>query len=137
MSLLPEFILEDEVEEDEIEDTEELPREYGIDFVTGQLTGEIVEGKEAVKVWIWLALRVPRYRHIINTWEYGNEIESLIGKGYSQEHLNSEVKYMIEDALSPNEYITDITNIDATLNNDKLTVRLTAETPYGEVKIDV
>lgn len=137
MSLLPEFVLEDEIEEEEVEDIEEIPQEYGIDFATGQLTGEIVEGKEAIKVWIWLALNVPRYRHIINTWEYGNEIETLIGKGYSQEHLDSEVKYMIEDALSPNDYITEITNLDASLDGDKLTVSLTVETPYGEVEIDV
>lgn len=32
--------------------TRVIPKEYGIDFKTGQLTGEIVEGLEAVKVWI-------------------------------------------------------------------------------------
>ena len=43
--------------------TRVIPKEYGIDFKTGQLTGEIVEGLEAVKVWIWLVLQTPRYRY--------------------------------------------------------------------------
>ena len=42
-----------------------VPKEYEIDFNTGQLTGRIVEGKEAIAVWIWLVLQTSRYRYYI------------------------------------------------------------------------
>lgn len=48
MNLLPAYI-EDEDEIEELEEEIKPPREYGIDFKTGQLTGEIVEGKEAIR----------------------------------------------------------------------------------------
>ena len=46
MSLLPTYIEDDE----ELEQQEEsqTPKEYEIDFKTGQLTGNIVEGLEAI-----------------------------------------------------------------------------------------
>ena len=52
MGLFPTYI-ESETETEQIEESK-IPKEYEIDFKTGQLTGRIVEGAEAIKVWIWL-----------------------------------------------------------------------------------
>lgn len=133
MNLLPAY-LEDE---DELEETEEEikpPREYGINFSTGQLTGEIVEGKEAVKVWIWLVLQTPRYRYYIYTWDYGNEFEDLIGKGYTEGYIEAEAQRMTEDCLTINENIQGITEFSVSMAGDTLTVSFTANTIYGEIE---
>ena len=45
----------------------------------------VVSGKEAVLVWAWKALHTPRFRHEIYTWDYGNEVDSLIGQPFSEE----------------------------------------------------
>ena len=74
MSLFPAYVEDGELLEAETED-EKIPKEFEIDFATGQLTGRIVEGLDAIKVWIWLALQTPRYRYPIYTWDYGNEFE--------------------------------------------------------------
>ena len=53
----------EETEEETQEENLYIPREYGIDFETGQLSGKMVEGYDALLVWAWLALRTPRYRY--------------------------------------------------------------------------
>ena len=133
MSLLPSFIL-DEIEVYKSPEIK-VPREYEIDYETGQLTGKIVEGLEAIKVWIWLVLRIPRYRYLLFSWDYGNEYESLIGKSYSEEYLQAEAKRMTEDCLLMNEYITSIENFSASFIEETLNLSFTVNTKYGAVEI--
>lgn len=125
-------------ETEETEEIEEIePCEYGINFKTGQLTGEKVYGIEAIKVWVWMALHTPRYRHVIFSWDYGSEVEDLIGKGYTEEYLNTEVPRMIEECLLMNPNITEISDYDIVLEGDKLTCSFTINTTYGEVALSV
>lgn len=134
MSLFPTYVETDESLEPEEE--RKKPREYEIDFKTGQLTGNIVEGLEAIKVWIWLALQIPRYRYYVYTWEYGNEFEDLIGTGYSEEHTETEVQRMTEECLLTNEYIEDITDFSTTMENSRLTISFTVDTIYGSIQFN-
>lgn len=115
----------------------EVLREYEIDFKSGRMTGRIVEGLEAIKAWIYLALNVPRYRHVIYSWDYGSELDSLIGQGYTQDHLETEVNRMIEEALLINKNILSIDNLVVAQESDKISVSFTASTIYGEVEINV
>ncbi len=110
-----------------------IPKEYGMDFETKQLTGEIVEGLEAVKVWIWLVLQIPRYRHYIYTWDYGNEFEDLMGRSYTKEYIESQARRMTEDCLFINENIRGISDFSADMEKDVLTISFTAETIYGDI----
>lgn len=114
-----------------------IPREYGVNFETGELTGEIVEENEAIKVWIYFALHTPRYRYLIYSWDYGNELEDLVGQSYPQEFLNTEVQSLVEDCLFVNENITGLSDFEVECINDKLKISFTANTIYGEVDIDV
>ena len=59
------FPFVDNEEDNEKEENLYIPREYGINFETGQLSGKIVEGYDALLVWVWLALKTPRYRYYI------------------------------------------------------------------------
>ena len=73
----------------DISDTaiEELPlyREYAYDFERNCLkTGPdgntyLVEGNEALRIWIYKALRTVRYAHAAYDDEYGCELNNLIG----------------------------------------------------------
>lgn len=130
------FDIEDEDVEVE-EKEEEVYKEYEIDWETGQLTGRIVEELEAVKVWIYLALQTERYVFEQFTWDYGNELSTLIGTSNNQEYLQMEVKRMVKDCLSVNEHITDIDNFQCEVEDEKITITFTAVTDYGEVDINV
>ena len=130
------FDLEDE--EVEVIENEEKPyKEYEIDYTTGQLTGRIVEGLEAVKVWIYLALNTDRYNYQQYTWDYGHELSTLIGTTTDAEYITMEAKRLVEECLYQNEHITDITDFVATIENDKLSMKFTVETDYGEVEMSV
>lgn len=131
MGLFPAYIEDEEIVEELTEELE-TPREFGIDFTTGQLTGIIVEGVEAIKVWIYFALQIARYRYFICSWEYGNEIEDLYGKGYSAEHLESEISRMIEECLLENEYIEKVVVENTEYKLGKLKAKATVTTIYEE-----
>lgn len=132
MSLLPTYIEDDETLEEQ-EDELKTPKEYGIDFSTGQLTGKIVTGAEAIKVWIWLALQTPRYRYHIYTWDYGHEFEDLIGQGYTDEYIEAEAQRMTEDCLLINEHIESIKDFAISNENGTVAFCFTANTLYGEI----
>lgn len=136
MSLFFPAYIEDEENIEDLEEETASPKDYGIDFETGQLTGEIVEGLEAVKVWIWLALQVPRYRYYIYTWDYGSEYDEIIGQVYTEEYLEAEAYHMTEDCLMANEDIEGISNFNIKVGDGILYVSFTAETLYGNVDIN-
>lgn len=130
MSLFPAYV-EDEIQE-EPDETLEIPKEFGVNFETGQLTGKIVEGIEAVKVWCYFALKVARYRYFICSWDYGNEMEDLYGKGYSAEHIESEAARMIEECLLENDYIETVSVSDAVYRDGRFQAAVTIDTIFGD-----
>ena len=129
----------EETEEETQEENLYIPREYGIDFETGQLSGKMVEGYDALLVWAWLALRPPRYRFYIYSEDYGQEYENLVGKSYSEELTDSELERMTEECLTENPYITGIENFSCVKQEEKITLtfRLITELGDGEVSTDV
>lgn len=141
MSLFP-FI--DGVVDETVTVVEELPipKEYGWNFeadefllVNGKMV--IVEGNEAIKVWAYRALKTDRYRFMAFSWGYGNELESLIGSGFSKDAIMSEARRYIEEALSINPYIVRVDNLDVFFDGDELTVKFRLVTIYGEVDVNV
>lgn len=125
-------------EEEEIEvDEQKEPKDWEIDFDTGKLTGRIVTGFDAIKQWVRLVLSVDRYTFPQYSWDYGNDLSTLIGQHYDEAYIKSEAKRMIEDALSVNEDITGIENFECSLQGDKLVATFTLNTTYGSGEVDV
>lgn len=118
------------------EETIQIPREYGINFDTGQLSGKVVEGLEAVKVWAWLALQANRYRHYIYSWDYGQEYEDMIGKGYSKDYTEMELRRMTEECLTINPHITGIDNFSAEKDGSRMTLRFKLITDLGDEEVE-
>lgn len=136
MSILPTF-WEDTIETLTIA-TSALPtaREYGIDFETGELTGEIVEGKEAIKVWIWNCLHTERYRYALYSWQYGAEYEQYIGQAVTEDFLTADAQIETEEALLVNPYITGISDFEISFNDSKLHISFTVETTLGTLEVN-
>ncbi len=93
----------------------------------------VVEGKEALKVWIWRALRTPRFKYEIYTWAYGSEFENLLGQAYSDSVKTAEAPRYLRECLLVNPYITEVRGISVAFEAARLTVKGTAATIYGEV----
>ncbi len=94
------------------------------------------EGKEALKVWIWRALRTPRFRYEIYTWAYGSEFESLIGQAYTDAVKTAEAPRYLRECLLVNPYIKEVRDISVSFAAARLAVKGTAVTVYGEVRFD-
>ena len=136
MSILPTFYAAQEPQEMTLESTGTIPREYGIDFATGQLTGKIVEGKEAIKIWIWNCLQTQRFRYPIYSWDYGADMEQYIGRAVSKEFLQTDCENEIRSALLVNPYISDITDFEVDRKDDQMFVSFRVVTKFGEVEVD-
>ena len=96
---------------------------------------KIVEGNNAIKVWVYKALLTSRYEHSIYTWNYGSELMSLIGKAYTPQLTKSEAKRYIKEALLINPYILEVTVIDTSFNNGLLSASIKLLKIYGESEV--
>lgn len=96
---------------------------------------KIVEGNEAIKVWIYKALLTPRYLYQIYSWDYGCELRELIGKGYSKGLTKEEAKRYVKEALLINEYILEVDVKEVILNSDVLKINMKIKTIYGESEV--
>ena len=97
----------------------------------------IITGRDAVAVWVWKALNTVRYRHVIYTWNYGNEIEQLIGQPFTDELKRSEAVRYVRDCLRINPYVKDVFDIAVTFGDGTLSITGRLITVYGEVSINV
>lgn len=135
MSILPSFMVAEIEQQARTSRVVEIPKEYEIDFDTGQLTGRIVEGLGAIRVWIWLCLKTQRYRFPIYSWQYGTEFEDYIGQVLSDEYLTADCHAEIQEALLVNPYITAVDDFTAERNGSALKVSFTAVTTLGDLEV--
>lgn len=123
--------------EEQVMPTPKAYKEYEFNFETGKMTGKLLEGKEALKMWIYKALLTQRYRYTIYSWDFGQDLEELIGQGYEKGFIQSEVERRIKDCLLINNNIKDCTNFNINLEQDQLQVDFKVTTTFGEVDINV
>lgn len=101
------FLNETETQESEFP----LFKEMAIDFETGEpiiKNDEIVilEGTEALKVWIWKVLETERYKYKAYTENYGNELKEQLGTIYDKTIKDAILENEIRECLGVNPYIT-------------------------------
>lgn len=117
-----------------------LYREFAWDYNTNDVklvngNPHILEGNEAIKVWCYKALLTPRYQYSIYSWDYGSQLQELIGKAYTRGLTEEESKRYVKDALMINPYIEDVTVDNSRFDGDKLYITATVTTIYGDIKV--
>lgn len=95
-----------------------------------------VQGAQAVASWAWRALRVCRYRHELYTWDYGSELETLIGQAYTAALKQAEARRYVEEALAPNPYIQGVRQVETRFDEaGRLWIGGILDTIYGPIQI--
>lgn len=124
--------------------TEELPifREVAWNFEKDEPVVEngdfkIIEGNEAIKVWVYKCIKTNRYEHEIYSWSYGTELMELVGQKYSKGLTESEASRYIKEALLVNPYILDVNIKNTKFTDNLLSVDIIISTIYGEVEVNV
>ena len=108
-------------------------KELAFDFAAGDFImvdgrPKVVEGLEALKVWIEKAIRTARYRFPAYTFQYGCELEDIIGLDIPRVVLESEVERTIRDALIYDDRIQDVRDFVIEQGGDWLKVTFTVIT---------
>ena len=140
MSLFP--FISNNVDEAKVDNSFPLYKEVAWDFekdtpILENGDFKIVEGNDAIKVWVYKALLTPRYNYSIYSWDYGSELMDLVGKAYTPSLTKEEAKRYIKEALLINPYILEVNVVDASFNNGLLSADIKIVTIYGESDISV
>ena len=128
-------------------EVEEMPtfKEYAIDFKTGEYIKDenndikVLEKNEALKVWIFKALKTERFRYAdVHSDNYGSELETNIGTIYQKSVKDALMINQIRDTLLVNQYILECYNFDISNENEYVPqITFNVKTVYGELEMEV
>ena len=139
MNLFPELSVA------KISDEKRLPmyREWAFDFEKEELKKKhgkyyLVEGNEALKIWIYKALKTERYIFVAYTKNYGSEVSTLIGIVEDEDILFSEISRYIEESLLVNPYIISVSDFNFSRSkSSEVDVRFNVNTIYGSMDVKI
>lgn len=94
-----------------------------------------VTGAEAVTTWVWNTLHYVRTSLDIFSWDWGNELQLLTGRPFSQTVKESEAVRYVRDCLTVNPYITDVRQISVDFSGSTISICCAVDTIYGEVEV--
>ena len=123
-----------------IEETETLPtlgKSFLYDFKTGDFIMKngklvVVEGIEALKVWIEKVIRTKKFHFkIYENVEYGCSIDDLIGSNYPSAFIESELKREITSVLVEHPCINNIEGWEFERDGTHMTIKFTVVTVEG------
>lgn len=122
----------------------ELPlfREYAWDFEKNDFYYKdgnpiLLEGLDALQIWMYKTLKTERFRYLAYSWDFGIELEDTILTASTSTGVdNAEAERYVREALLVNTYITDIRDFEAAKESAKLLISFVAVTVYGEVEMN-
>ena len=117
----------------QINESTEPSNTFFIDFEKGRISGFIDE-KEAVKQAIMLILNTERYKFLIYSWNYGTELEALVGT--HPDIVEDEAERLISEALLQDDRITTVYDFEFSRNRDTLLVNFKVDSIYGDIDIE-
>ncbi|MEK3935920.1 DUF2634 domain-containing protein [Sporosarcina sp. FSL W7-1349] len=115
------------------EEAQSPSRTYKIDLEKKRIIGYIDE-REAVEQFIYKVLSTERYEYLIYSWNYGAEIAKLFGQPIP--YVYSELKRLITEALTQDDRITGVDAFLFTHIKNKVHMRMTVHTIYGEIEAE-
>lgn len=117
----------------QIDESTEPSNTFFIDFEKGRISG-FVDEREAVKQAIMLILNIERYKFLIYSWNYGAELEALIGT--HPDIVEDEAERLISEALLQDDRITAVYDFEFSRNRDTLLVNFKVDSIYGDIDIE-
>lgn len=117
---------------------EQLPvfRELAYDYDNNRLLRKggkpyLIEKDEALKVWIYKALKARRFVWPAYTHGYGNEVEKVVGLSNDPDVIDSEIRRYITEALMVNPYIQELSDFTFRHEGSVVEVEYVVTTIYG------
>jgi len=117
-----------QINNEQLEEVTQPSYTYKLDRNTRRVSG-MVDGQDAVKQAVFKILQTVRYRHEIYSFDYGHELESLIGT--NPLFVEAEVRRMLDEALLQDERIRKIADLKVEVTGDAITAVFTVVTDTG------
>lgn len=110
MVLSPELVFPGD---DELNQEIQSSRTYRIDFENGRATGEIINGIEALKQFIYISIRTARFSYPIYTSNVGSEIHQLLtDEDATIDYKIAELPRLITEALIYDDRIESVESFE-------------------------
>ena len=106
---------------------------YGIDFKNKKVVG-FIDNIESVKQTIFSILNTERYEHLIFSFDYGEELQKLIGE--DPIYVKADIHRRVEEALLQDDRILSVDNPVILTKEDCLFYSCTVSTIYGNIDIE-
>lgn len=123
------------VDSDFIEDLEEVTEPditFGINSDMTKICS-VIDGLESIKQAVYIMLNIERYQYIIYSFDFGVELQDLIGEPI--DYIEAELERRISDCLEQDDRITEVTDFEfEKAGNDKLLVSFSVNTIYGTIE---
>lgn len=111
--------------------TPEPTKTYKLDFENGVI-GDFIDDDEALRQFIYKAIRTARFRYLIYDDQYGSELEDLIGDDVTEAFLNEEIPRVIREALIYDDRIADVRDFVVRREGDGVFVEFTVVKTDGD-----
>lgn len=113
--------------------TEQTSRTYHLD-VEKNIISNYCDGIEAMKQTIYCILNTERFNHLIYSWNYGIEIEHLIGESIT--YVIPELERGINEALIQDSRVVQVSDFKFEVNKNKVIVTFKVITTVGNIEIE-
>ena len=99
-----------------------------------EMSGTKISGLDSLCQAIRVMLEVPRYRYPIYSWQYGSELDTLIGSGFSD--VQQKAPTMIRDALLRDDRIDEVDSftVSRTQQRDAADITFTVHSRLGNIE---
>lgn len=109
----------------------EIEKEPDLTYKLGKILNIKIDGIEAVKQAIYKILNTQRYKYLIYSFDYGIELDDLIGE--SIPFVCAELPLRIEEALLQDDRIMEISDFTFKVEGNKVHTEFTVSTIYGDI----
>lgn len=93
-----------------------------------------IDGIESLKQFVYKVLNTERYTYPIYSFNYGIELENLLGKDF--DYIKIELKRRIEECLLEDDRINSVSDFKFNRKLDSLNVEFNVESIYGTINVD-
>lgn len=112
----------------------ELPsKTFQIDFQNKKRISGWIDGLEAVKQSIYMILNTERYGNLIHSWDYGVELQGLIGKPLS--FCLPELPRRITEALMQDTRVKGVSDFKFDVQKSRVQTTFTVDTIFGALEM--
>lgn len=119
-------------------------REFAWDFNTDTFKKDgkgnyiVLEGNEAIKVWVYKCLKTERYRYRAYFDDYGAELERFVGQP-NDGGEGTELYRYVREALLVNPYIRAVNDVSISEVGKRVILNVKLNTVYGDdaVRVEV